>query len=213
MFLTLEARIALFCYSKIMYKHAIVVLGCGIDAAGNIGSDATNSVRLGVNALSESRDACLIMTGSVSYKANFKPSISEAQAMKDFAVSLGAPTNNIFVETESKDTLGNLFFTKQNLLHPLGITNITIVRGPNQSDERINYLANKVLGERYEFHLIVPDIERPDEQEREQKSLALAKKWLDSIPNGDMIAIYELMRNKHPGYNSSIPLDSLQELL
>lgn len=196
-----------------MYKHAIIILGCGIDAEGNIGADATNSVRLGVEAFSESQDTCLIMTGDISYKSNFKPSISEAQAMKDYAISLGVPSDKIFVETESKDTLGNLFFTKQNLLLPLGITDITTVRGPNQSNERIRYLANKVLGVEYDYRLIEPDIERPDEQEREQKSLALAKKWLDSIPNGDMNAIYALMRGKHPGYNSSLSLDSLQELL
>lgn len=196
-----------------MYGRAIIVLGCGIDAKGNLSPDATASVQLGANTLTEAQDTCLIMTGNVSYKATFKPSISEAQAMKDYAVSLGVSVSKIFVETESKDTLGNLFFTKQNLLLPLEITDTTIVRGPNHSNGRINYLANKVLGGEYNYHLIEPDIERPDEQEREQKSLALAKKWLDSIPNGDMNAIYGLMYGKHPGYNSSISLDSLQELL
>lgn len=196
-----------------MYKHAIVVLGCGIDAAGNLNPDAINSVQLGIDALNKSENTCLIMTGNVSYKATFKPSISEAQAMKDYAVSLGVPTNQIFVETESKDALGNLFFTKQNLLLPLNITNVTIVRGPNQSNDRINYLTSKVLGDEYTFRLVEPDIERPDEHEREQKSLTTAKKWLDEIANGDTNAIYELMRNKHPGYNSSISLESLQELV
>lgn len=196
-----------------MYKYAIVVLGCGVDASGDLGPDAMNSVRLGINAFNDSEDGCLIMTGNVSYKATFKPSISEAQAMKDYALSLGVPENRVFVETESKDTLGNFFFTKQNLLLPLSITEITIVRGPNQSNERINYLAKKVLGDGYEFRLIEPDIERPNEQEREQKSLSMAKKWLNEIPDGDMESIYKLMREKHPGYNSSISLESLQELL
>lgn len=50
-----------------MHKHAIIILGCGIDAEGNIGADATNSVRLGVEAFSESQDTCLIMTGDRSY--------------------------------------------------------------------------------------------------------------------------------------------------
>ena len=196
-----------------MYKHAIVILGCGIDAAGNLGPDATNSVELGIRASKSLEDTCIIMTGDISYKATFKASISEAQAMKDYAVSLGVPLNQIFVEAESKDTLGNIFFTKQNLLLPLNITDITIVRGPNQSTERINYLARKILGGGYNFKLVEPDIERPDEQDREHTSLLKAKKWLDEIVDGDMNTIYELMRNKHPGYNSSILLESLQELL
>jgi hypothetical protein len=196
-----------------MFTRAIVTLGCGIDAAGNLIPDATNSVHIAKDTLGDSQDTCIIMTGYVSYKATFKPSISEAQAMKDYAVSLGIPENKIFVETESKDTLGNFFFTQKNLLIPLGITEITIVRGPNQSDERINYLARKVLGPEYSYELVVPNIVRPEEQEREQTSIGVAKSWLDSVDDGDMETIYQILRSKHPGYNSSLSLESLTKLL
>jgi len=196
-----------------MYKSAIVVLGCGIDSAGNLNPDAENSVRLALDCLAENPEYCLIMTGSVSYKATFKPSISEAQAMKDYAISLGAPPDKIFVETESKDTLGNFYFTRLNLLIPLGVSNIVIVRGPNQSDERIEYLATKVLGHQCTFSIIRPDTERPEEQPREKESLSLAKQWLASIEDGDMPVIYQLMRTRHPGYNSSIKLDEFEKLL
>ncbi|NCU38628.1 YdcF family protein [Candidatus Saccharibacteria bacterium] len=196
-----------------MFTNAIIVLGCGIDSAGNLNPDAENSVRLASNVLQEHPGSCLIMTGSVSYKATFKPSISEAQAMKEYAVMLGIPSNIIFVETESKDTLGNFYFTKLNLLMPLDIHTMVIVRGPNQSDERIEYLATKVLGDTYSFKIVRPDINRPEEQDREEQSLAIAKEWLDPIADGDMPAIYRLMRNKHPGYNSSLSLESLKTLL
>lgn len=196
-----------------MYKNAIVVLGCGIDSVGILNPDAENSVRLAITALENHSDYCLIMTGFVSYKAAFKPSISEAQAMKDFAVSLGVPIDKVFVETESKDTLGNFYYTKLNLLIPLHIKNIIIVRGPNQSDERINYLAHKVLGDQYTFSIVRPDIERPEEQAREKESLSLASQWLNPICDGDMPAIYQLMRTHHPAYNSSLSLDSLEKLL
>jgi hypothetical protein len=195
-----------------MYNKAIVILGCGIDAQGNLNEDAMNSVKLGIESLAGSGETCLIMTGNVSYKATFKPSISEAQAMKDYAVSLGIGSDKVFVETESKDTLGNLFFTKQNLFVPLGIHTVAIVRGPNQSTERITYLATKILGDIYDFQVIAPDIERPDQQDREQKSLSIAREWLDNIPDGNMNEIYNLMRSKHPAYNSSIAIESLKQL-
>ena len=133
-----------------MYKTAIIVLGCGIDAAGNLSPDAEGGVRLAIDVMAKTPDSCLIMTGFVSYKAVFKPSISEAQAMKDYAVSLGVSSEKIFVETESKDSLGNFYFTKLNLLVPLKVREVVIVRGPNQSDERIGYLATKVLGDGYD---------------------------------------------------------------
>ena len=196
-----------------MYKKVIIALGCGVDSAGSLNPDAKNSVRLALDSFSENPESCLIMTGSVSYKATFRPSISEAQAMKDYAVSLGIPQDKIFVETESKDTLGNFYFTKLNLLVPLGLSNIIIIRGPNQSDERIEYLAKKVLGDEYTFRIVRPDIERPSEQTREKKSLSLAKQWLDPIENGNMSSIYKLMRERHPGYNSSLSFDKLENLL
>lgn len=196
-----------------MYKKVIIALGCGVDSAGSLNPDAKNSVRLALDSFSENPESCLIMTGSVSYKATFRPSISEAQAMKDYAVSLGIPQDKIFVETESKDTLGNFYFTKLNLLVPLGLSNIIIIRGPNQSDERIEYLAKKVLGDEYTFRIVRPDIERPSEQSREKESLSLAKQWLDPIENGNMSSIYKLMRERHPGYNSSLSLDDLVTLL
>lgn len=196
-----------------MYKKAIVVLGCGIDAAGNLNPDAKHSVRLAADALATYPDSCLIMTGDVSYKATFKPSISEAQAMKDYAVTLGISQDKIFVETESKDSLGNIYFTKLNLLMPLSIHDIIIVRGPNQSNKRINYLATKVLGNEYTCKLIHSNIKRPEEQDREKRSFSLAKEWLDPINDGDMTAIYQLMKDRHPGYNSSLSLSSLKELL
>ena len=196
-----------------MYKKVIIALGCGVDSAGSLNPDAKNSVRLALDSFSENPESCLIMTGSVSYKATFRPSISEAQAMKDYAVSLGIPQDKIFVETESKDTLGNFYFTKLNLLVPLGLSNIIIIRGPNQSDERIEYLAKKVLGDEYTFRIVRPDIERPSEQSREKESLSLAKQWLDPIENGNMSSIYKLMRERHPGYNSSLSFDELENLL
>lgn len=196
-----------------MYTHAVIVLGCGIDAAGTLGSDAMSSVQIGLDTLKQHDDACLVMSGDVSYKATFAPSISEAQAMKDFAVAIGASADQIFVETESKDSLGNLFFTKQNVLLPLGITSVSIVLGPNQSGERVAYLAKKVLGEAYDYTVIESTTRRPNESVREQASLALAKRWLGHIQDGDMQAIYHVMRSKHPGYNSSINLDTLQQLL
>jgi len=191
----------------------MVVLGCGIDAEGNLNPDAELSVRLAIKALGEHDNACMIMTGNISYKASFKPSISEAQAMKDYAMSLGVSGEKIFVETESKDSLGNLVFTKMNLLTSLNIHYLTIVRGPNQSDERIDYLAAKILGPDYHYVLMGSDIARPNEAEREKRSLSLAKKWLDPIQDGDTASIYRLMRDKHPGYNSAINISSPKELL
>lgn len=193
-----------------MHNKAIIVLGCGIDTTGNLNPDATESVGFAIELLQNSPDTYLIMSGDVSYKADFKASISEAQAMKDYAITQGTNPTTVFVETESKDSLGNLLFTRMNLLEPLGISDVVIVRGPNQSDERIGYLATKILGPGYTFVVKGAEATRQDQGERERKSLAVAHEWLDLITDGDTAAVYALLREKHPGYNSSLDMSSLK---
>ncbi len=181
---------------------AILVLGCGIDDQGELIDDARISVETAANLYQQRLAPLLILSGDISYKATFRTPVSEAQAMKDYSISLGVPANKILVETESKDTLGNAYFTKTNLLGPLALHNIAILRGPNQSEERIRYLFGKVLGPNYAFSLIERPEDRPDEVERERKSLAVLKSWLDEIEDGDDRAIYALMRSIHPGYSA-----------
>ena len=143
------------------------------------------------------------MSGSVSYKADFRPPISEAQAMKDCAVNLGAPAQKILVETESRDTFGNAYFTKVNLLMPLAVRHVTVVAGPNHSAERLEYIFEKVFADKISYEFILHgDALPPAEVEREQHALQILRALFDHVPSGLDKALYEVMRTLHPAYKS-----------
>ena len=179
---------------------------------GSISDVAAEAVRIGIDALGASEDVCLVMTGQTSYKASSQPPISEAQAMKDYATLHGVTSKLIFTEAESKDTLGNLLFSRQNVIDPLHITDVIVVRSANHSQERVEYLANKVFGQNYTLRVIGPRVNNVSAQEREGRSLAMAKQWLESVVDGDAAAIYSLMRKDHPAYTHDVKLDTLQQI-
>ena len=175
---------------------ALLVLGCGLT------DDAHEITTLAVKLYNQSISNRIIFSGGLSYKATFNSSKSEAQAMKDFCIDLGVPEANIIIEEKSKDTLGNAYFTKVDILKPLDFKRIAILRGPNHSEDRINYIFNKVLGPDYNIHIIKRSEYRPEENERERKSLVVLKSWFDDVKDGDDENIYKIILKKHPAYSS-----------
>ena len=181
----------------------ILVLSCGIDKHGQLTNGARNSTEIAVKLFEQSLAPLLIFSGNYSYKAGFIPPVSESQAMKDYAISLGVPSDKVLIEAESKDTLGNAYFSKMNLLRPLGLTNVSVLRGPNQSEERLRYIFDKVFGDEIVYEFTQDYDDRPEEYERERKSLAVLKNWFDATADGDSDAVYRIMREKHPAYSSN----------
>ena len=70
------------------------------------------------------------MTGKYGFWLDWQkqiPSRFEAEAMKEYAISEGVPTDLILIEQESKDTLGNAYFTKVNILEPNNWKNVLVI--------------------------------------------------------------------------------------
>lgn len=183
---------------------ALLALGCGIDETGQLTGDAKMNVEVAAKLFKRQIAPLLIFSGGYSYKADFIPPIGESQAMKDYAISLGVPDEKILVETKSKDTLGNAYFTKVQILGPMALRHIGILRGPNQSEERVRYIFSKVLGGQYDYEILQRDEDRPEEQERERKSLIVIQNWLKDVEDGDETSVYQIMREKHPAYSTDL---------
>lgn len=181
---------------------AAIVLACGINEDGTLPEDPKESVEIAAQLYESNRVPLIIFSGSLSYKATFTPPITESEAMYEYAQAIGVPTKTMLIENDSKDTLGNAYFTKLNYLMPRNLGRLAIIMGPNHSLERVQYIFDKVLGEDFATSFIEHNANRPGEPEREQRSLVILRQWLDDIPNGDHQAIYDLMRTKHPAYKS-----------
>jgi uncharacterized SAM-binding protein YcdF (DUF218 family) len=183
-----------------MNVEAILVLGCGVTPAGEPSDSARASVRLGLEQFQRLKPNWLIMSGGFSHRADFRPVISEAQAMKDYAVSLAAPAKQVLTEAESKNTLENALFTKLNLLIPLNIRTIVVIAGPGHTQKRLKYIFGKVMGEDYTCEFVMhPGPDSPQKLQREQRSLEKLRSGFDDIADGDTLALYHRLRELHAG--------------
>ena len=197
-------------------RPVVVVLGGGINLDGTLSAELIERVDLAIELYRSHQVKTLIMCGAYSYKATEIPKLTEAQAMSNYAASLGVSTKDIFVEDKSKDTIGNAYYSKILFLEPHNWHHLIIVASPNHSHQRIEYIFKKILGDGYGFN-IIPSEENnhPSNIECETKSLNLARDWLSAIKDGDDKGVYEVMVSNHPawGQHSKYTVKQLIEIL
>ena len=186
---------------------AIVVLGGSLQKDGSLPRQVRARVEEAV-ALHKKCEAPIIFSGKWSFLRRNPPTITEAKAMAEFAISLGVDPACTLLEEESKDTLGNAYFTKAKYLAPLSWRRIAVVTSEDHA-ERSAFLFNKVLGPNYSVEIQpamnppLPGTERL-RAAKEQRGLALSKRLLRAIPDGDSEAVYRFLITRHPGYGGRL---------
>ncbi len=176
-----------------MAKDAIVVLGGGVHEDGSLPKIVQNRVDKGVELFRQGVAQYLILTGYKPYLLDYIPVKTEAQAMKDYAASLGIPEETILLEEKAMDTLSNAYFTKKDVLEPRGWKDITVVTSDFHVP-RSEYLFRKVLGSSYTVEMMdaktdLPDSELEEIIRKEQKRYSFWKKVLAPMfPGADSYA-------------------------
>lgn len=194
---------------------AVLVLGGGINLDGSLPDVTKEQVQKGVDLFNASSAQAFIASGLYGYKGNEKPVMSEAKAYAQYAEGLGIPSDNIYIEERSQETLGNILFTKMEILIPHEWTHIVVVPQANHLTERVEYLLQKVLGPNFEWDIVRIN-ENSDEKNiaREKKSLELTKQINDAFQDGDHEAIYKGLMQSHPAYGGTLrTIEELREIL
>jgi len=191
-------------------SDVIIVLGRGIKEDGSLPLDPRSRVEKAVQLYRQGVAPLIIMSGAWTYHFAIQPKWSEATAMKKYAIELGVPASAIIEESKSMDTIGNVYFTKQQICELAKksedgrFKNITVVA----SDEhmpRIHYLFEKIYGPVYRFDFVVSDRVIDDasyakELQHEQNSMTITHQWLDGMRDGDDAGVFALMATRHPAY-------------
>jgi uncharacterized SAM-binding protein YcdF (DUF218 family) len=178
---------------------ALVVLGGGVGPGGNLPSEVKDRVRLAVERFLSGGIGVVVMSGGYSYDLLQAPAKTEAQAMKDYAVTLSLPAGKIITEEESRDTIGNAYFTKTKVLIPHGWRKVLVLPAPTHSTERVVYTLKKIWGTEYTFNLL-PAAQNEDlsPQSHEGHALRQTKEWLATVRDGDHKSAYAILKSKHP---------------
>lgn len=200
-------------------KDAIIVLAGGIEPDGSLPKIPQLRVQEGVRLYRSGVAPRIIMSGKWGFWSEIEYPRTEAQAMKEYAVSLGVPEQDIILEELSKDTVGNAYFTRLNILEPNNWRNIVVVTADYHMP-RTQYIFNKILGEGYviDFHTVdseLPETELKSRVEKEAKALEVLRKAVDSIKDGDVETVGRYVYTKHPGYaeKSEVSKEELRKML
>lgn len=194
---------------------AVLVLGGGINLDGSLPDAIKAQVQEAVNLFELHSAQAFITSGLYGYKGEEKPIISEAKAYARYAESLGIHPSKIYIEERSQETLGNILFTKMEILIPNNWTHILVVPQINHLTERVDYLLQKILGPGYEWIVVRPNVNLDEKNvARERKSLQLTRQINDAYEDGDHDAIYEGLMASHPAYGGTLrTIEELREML
>ena len=183
---------------------AIVVLGRGVDADGALPALAKQRVDRAAELYAWGVAPRLIFSGRCSLMAQAEPPRTEAAAMAEHALAIGIPRRAIILEEESRDTIGNAYFVLRRFLEPNDWMSIRVVTSDFHI-QRTAWVFQKVLGLGYDvaFSPAPSELDHATiaARAREESDIStFLNDWIGGIPDGDPVALAQLIWQQHPGY-------------
>lgn len=183
---------------------ALVVLGRGLDQHGALPPLARRRVERAAELYAWDVAPRIIFSGRCSLMTEVSPPVTEAAAMRDYAVSIGLPPDALLVEEESRDTIGNAYFVLRRFLEPNDWTAIRVVTSDFHI-QRTAWVFQKVLGLGYDvsFSPAPSEVDHSTiaARAREESDIAaFLMEWLANIQDGDPVGLARLIWQEHPGY-------------
>ncbi len=191
-------------------KDAVIVLAGGINNDGSLPDLPKKRVEKGAELYHNKVATEIIMTGKYGFWLDYTKKIpprSEAAAMKEYAESLGVPEGNIITEITSKDTVGNAYFTKVDILEKNNWKKVIVVTSKFHIP-RTKFIFDTVLGLDYDIEYVssedgLSDEERKATKLKEEKTIQVLKKTILDIEPGNNEQVKNLLFTKHPGYSKN----------
>lgn len=183
---------------------AIVILSGGLEVDNALPQNVKNRVALGVTLFHQGVAPRIILSGRCSLRFEGEPAVTEAQAMRLYAVELGMPEDAILLEEQSCDTIGNAYFIKKLYLDKFSWRSIRIVTSDFHTP-RAYWIFSKILGSAYDFSISAAESSGDDKvylehSRNEVLERALLRRWLQPVDPAYPDTIENFIRTNHPGY-------------
>lgn len=183
-----------------MEHDCIIVLANEMDKDGKLNPDSLSRINQSVKSYFLNPSSYLITCG---WNYRNDTSLCIGNVMKDYAIKLGIPENKIITELNSRDTVGDAFFTKQNIVIGRNWKNLLVVTSEYHV-KRTSLIFKFIYGPNYGIKVIGSHSEKDNNISSEMKSLEAFNKTFRNIKSGDDSNIYKRMSNKHPFYNGDV---------
>ncbi|MEK7616707.1 MAG: YdcF family protein [Patescibacteria group bacterium] len=159
----------------------------------------------------------VITTSKGTYRDPIPHSTTEAEAGKMYLLGRGLTENQLFVEENSMDTVGNAFFLRVALLDRKGWTEPTIVTNEFHM-LKARYIFDSVLDGMYQISYIEAPNSGITEQEldkwrrHEEEILKFYQRLFVGVRKGDLAFFERYIYDRNPAYNGGIMDEEHQEL-
>ena len=177
------------------YPELIVVLGGGMLADGSPAASTLARAEAGAELAREHPQAGIICSGS--HGVGRKPRTSEAETMAKALVARGIERARIYLEDESRDTIGNAVHVAERYLAEIAPRPIHVVTSPFHLDRSVETFR-LVLGPAWTITghasgTVADDAERA---RHERRFLEQTRLWLADTTPGDIHGIAAKLRRR-----------------
>lgn len=180
---------------------AVIVLANLMDADGTLNEESAKRAAKAAEIFDE-YSARAIVTCGWSYRSDSQITIADAfrsHLMKFHGIS----EKDILLERCSRDTVGDAFFTKVNIIEPEGWKSLAVVTSDYHT-YRTKEIFEFIYGDGFKLQFFGAAIGGPDRRSSEMDSLLAFKRTFEGAQRGDSGAIYQALRSRHPFYNGSV---------
>ncbi len=185
-------------------RDCILVLGSGVTPDGGLTLIGKSRVEKGVELYKRGYAKRVLFCGKGYWHKNEKVSNkTEACAMRDYGVSLGIPAQHIFLEEESRETIGNAYFAKI-FLEKVNWRSFFVVTS-NVYLPKTEFAFKKVFGKEFTFDIIpcmtfLDAEELLDRVDSEKEKLMMYKESFSQVNDGDDRSVRKVLAT-FPWYN------------
>ena len=181
-------------------SESLIVHGGRLNPQEELSEASTQSMDTAIAARQSGVAPNLVATGGHFFMVHDAPSISEAEAMKRYAVEHGVPIDAILTEDESLDTIGNALFTKTGIVVPNGWEHLTVVTSVSRLPRSLRIFKH-VYGSDFEINGIpAPENTTFAIRIYEKLGSAMLDEVFKGTKPGDDEAIKERLFDLVPGY-------------
>ena len=184
-----------------MSFDCIIILANEMDSQGNLNRESNARLRLGSSLFKDAESNKIICCGW-----DYRPDsdLEIGVAMKNEAIRLGIPGENIIVECNSRDTVGDALFTKRLIVEPNSWKRLLVVTSDYHVD-RTAIIFQFIYGKGYHLEFRgAGDFGSAEKVEAEDNSLRAFHKTFEGIDAGNTERIANALMEKHPFYNGRI---------
>ena len=184
------------------HPELIVVLGGGMQPDGTPAASTLARATAGADLAREHPDAAIICSGS--HGVGRRPKRSEAASMADIIVAAGVDRARIFLEDQSRDTIGNAVHVAERYLAAIAPRPIFLVTSPFHLDRSVKTFA-LVVGPQWPMRGVAsePASDDPERARHEERFLEQTRLYLADTTPGDIAGIAKKLRVRPPDPSAS----------